>query len=857
VAKECIRKWLLVAAVGLWWMCGAAVANERPTARAGSDQTTQSGTTAILDGSASVDVDGDPLTFLWSVLEVPAGVSVHISDATLVRPDVVLPAPGTYRFQLIVSDGTANGDPDIVTLTTFNSSPVAHAGPDRSVAVGSRVVLDGSRSTDVDGDALTYEWALTEKPGHSGATLLNGDPASPMADFIVDQPGRYIAHLIVRDAESTSAADATIVSTDNSTPEANAGHDLAASVGEWVGISGAASADADDDALSYRWSLVKPAGSAAVLSATAGVATGFAPDVPGSYVVQLIVNDGQHDSVPDTIAISTENSRPYAYAFTPGSGRGYVGEETGLNGYYSYDPDDDPITYSWSVLSGPVGSNATLLYANEPYAGLVPDLPGMYVVQLIVNDGVLDSEPATTQVEALIRPPPEEPVIVVDQLPDFVNTTPVLLTGSVSEAATLWINGEVVPLDGNNRFSHQLSLSEGWNEIEFQAADAQNHWGYAYRTISLDTQPPAPPQLARIAVQAQPGGRLIVRGNTEAVEGGALVRITNLRTNETVSVQANSNGDFQAELGGIESDELSILALDAAQNQGPPTVIPGIGSGPLRIEILAPLDGANVTSSAVLVRGALYGPVDAGVSVNGEAAVVLENGPTRTFSALVKLQSGSNDIVAMARRPDGSTATDQAQVMNTTTAAFVVMASPAAGPPPLNVTFEIHEFTEQKIARIDIDLQGDGVIDITNTKDDRYIPATYAQAGYYEAVVTITTGSNQIETTVVPISVQTTTQLNLQLQRVWAAIGAGLRASDVPAVLAHFTAEAADRYEPVLQQIGTGLPSLADAFTEITVARVSGAIVECLLIRNINGTDQGFLVTFVRGGDGVWRVASL
>lgn len=431
------------------------------------------------------------------------------------------------------------------------------------------------------------------------------------------------------------------------------------------------------------------------------------------------------------------------------------------------------------------------------------------------------------------------------------------MTGSVSEPATLRINGEIVPLDGNGRFAHQVALSEGYNEIAFEAEDGSGNRGYAYRAITLDTQPPAPPQLSRITVLAQPAGRLVVRGSSAAVEEAALVRITNMRTGETVSVQATSSGDFEAELGGIESDELSIVALDHARNEGQPAIVPGIGSGPLRIEILAPLDGASVTSNSILVKGALYGPTDAGVSVNGVPVVVLENGPTRTFSALLRLQPGSNDIVALARRPDGSTASDRAQVTNSGTSAFVVSALPSAGPPPLNVMFEIREFIEEQITLIEIDLQGDGVIDITNTRDDRYIPASYPQVGYYEAVVSITTGSNQVETTIVPISVQTQAQLNLQLQRVWTAIGAALRASDVPAVLSHFTEEAAERYQPVLQRIGTDLPSLADAFTEITVARVSDAMVECLLIRTIDDTDQAFLVTFMRGRDGVWRVANL
>ena len=37
-----------------------------------------------LDGSGSTDVDGDPLTFEWSLTTVPAGSAAAISDPALV-----------------------------------------------------------------------------------------------------------------------------------------------------------------------------------------------------------------------------------------------------------------------------------------------------------------------------------------------------------------------------------------------------------------------------------------------------------------------------------------------------------------------------------------------------------------------------------------------------------------------------------------------------------------------------------------------------------------------------------------------------------------------------------------------------
>ncbi len=49
-------------------------------------------------------------------------------------------------------------------------APVADAGPDQSVTTGATVTLDGSGSTDADGDSLTYSWSLTSVP--TGTALL-------------------------------------------------------------------------------------------------------------------------------------------------------------------------------------------------------------------------------------------------------------------------------------------------------------------------------------------------------------------------------------------------------------------------------------------------------------------------------------------------------------------------------------------------------------------------------------------------------------------------------------------------------------------------------------------------------------
>jgi hypothetical protein len=91
--------------------------NSAPVAQAGPDQTVFVGDTVQLNGSGSTDVDGNLLTFQWSVISAPAGSAAALSNATLVNPTFVADLPGTYVVQLVVNDGTVNSSPDTLTIT--------------------------------------------------------------------------------------------------------------------------------------------------------------------------------------------------------------------------------------------------------------------------------------------------------------------------------------------------------------------------------------------------------------------------------------------------------------------------------------------------------------------------------------------------------------------------------------------------------------------------------------------------------------------------------------------------------------------------------------------------------------------
>jgi hypothetical protein len=378
-------------------------ANTPPIADAGADATVTVGTSVQLDGSGSSDADGDSLVFAWSIADRPAASQSVLDDAAAIRPTILIDAPGTYVLRLTVSDGRATSPPDTVVLRTDNTPPVAGAGPDRSVLVGQLVVLDGSTSSDVDGDPLTYAWSLLSRPASSVATLQNAASLAPA--FVADVPGTYVAQLVVNDGALDSAPDTVMISTTNSVPTADAGADQTVVAGETVVLDGSGSSDPDGDALSFRWMLTgSPAGSTAALADPLARVTSFVVDRPGDYAVQLVVNDGQADSAPDTVVISTVNSAPVADA-GPDQADVPLDSHVALDGSGSSDADGHPVTYSWSLITRPAGSVAALDSTTSATPTFTPDVVGDYVAQLIVNDGFVDSAPDTVRVSTLNLPP--------------------------------------------------------------------------------------------------------------------------------------------------------------------------------------------------------------------------------------------------------------------------------------------------------------------------------------------------------------------------------------------------------------------------------------------------------------------
>ncbi len=383
----------------------ASTDNNAPVADAGSDINALTGEPVSPNGSDSKDADGDPITFNWTLFSQPDGSSATLDDTSLALPTLTADLDGKYVLVLVVSDGKADSEPDtvIVTATNANSAPIADAGADDPVPVeiGKKVNLDGSGSRDNDeDDTLTYRWLLKSKPTASAANLENITTVNP--SFTPDKEGEYSVELIVNDGELDSKPDTAIfiAQQGNSPPFANAGEDQETVIGNIVQLDGSKSTDPEGNPLIFTWNVkTRPTASTAeILNNTLERPT-FVADLVGEYLLELVVGDGELQSEPDIVVVQAkENPKPVANA---GEDRSNVviNTQVDLDGSQSSDPGGENITFSWSFQSIPSNSQAVLVNISTPTTSFTPDVPGQYIVQLVVTDPIgQQSDPDTVTV---------------------------------------------------------------------------------------------------------------------------------------------------------------------------------------------------------------------------------------------------------------------------------------------------------------------------------------------------------------------------------------------------------------------------------------------------------------------------
>ncbi len=296
---------------------------------------------------------------------------------------VALVAAGCGTGAPADDDDTVDASVDALDAPV-NQPPIARAGSDRMVPRNTRVVLDGSASSDPEGLLLTYRWLLVSSPAASSAALSSTTMVT--TELVVEAAGTYEVSLVVDDGVLSSVPDLVRIVVNDGMPVANAGPDQSLHWGLTAQLDGSNSLDPDGGTLSYTWTLVtRPAGSAATLTGATTATPALATDKVGVYEARLVVSDGNTSSPADAVRITATNTAPTANAGSDAVVA--LGDTITLAGSGA-DADDDPVTFAWSVTTRPAGSAATPASPTTASTTFTPDRPGNYVLSLSATDTV-------------------------------------------------------------------------------------------------------------------------------------------------------------------------------------------------------------------------------------------------------------------------------------------------------------------------------------------------------------------------------------------------------------------------------------------------------------------------------------
>ena len=299
--------------------------NQAPTADAGADQTVDEGDNVDLDGSASTDQDGTIESYSWTQT---AGTAATLSGADSATPSFTAPdvsADGdTLTFELTVTDNDGATDTDSVDVAVnnvvVNQPPTANAGADQTVNEGQAVQLDGSGSTDQDGDTLTYAWTQT---AGTAATLSGADSATPSftAPDVSADGDTLTFELTVDDGNGHTATDTVNIGVQNVNQPPVASLTANPTTIEEGSTSTLDASTSTDDVGVVQYTFEQIGGTAGTITVDSNdpsKATFQAPSVSAdeTATIRVTVTDAQGATASATVDVVVTNAAPHATTLT-------------------------------------------------------------------------------------------------------------------------------------------------------------------------------------------------------------------------------------------------------------------------------------------------------------------------------------------------------------------------------------------------------------------------------------------------------------------------------------------------------------------------------------------------------------
>jgi uncharacterized repeat protein (TIGR01451 family) len=314
--------------------------------------------TVVGSSGAAITLTGSAPHFVWSVANLAPGQDGVITlTGVLSEPLAAGVFTNTAEIACAETEGDDTNNSSDAALTVQNVAPVAAAGSDQTVLISTTVTLDGSASSDANGDALTYGWAQTGGPSValSDASAISPTFTAPASETVLTFT------LTVTDSHglADSTPDEVVVTvTSNLPPIADAGDDQSVTTSATVTLDGSGSTDPDGHTpLTYGWA--QTGGTTVGLSdATAESPAFTAPSATSLLTFTLTVTDalGLADATPDEVAVNVVSGG----TSTP------VDPATGGSLVYTTTQTGGTVTTTIDIPPGAVTDTISLIYTEIP-----------------------------------------------------------------------------------------------------------------------------------------------------------------------------------------------------------------------------------------------------------------------------------------------------------------------------------------------------------------------------------------------------------------------------------------------------------------------------------------------------------